>query len=177
MEALAALPTLANLPLWLAGCKVLVFPIGTTACCQDLVVAKVAKAVTLLEPVRHVNDGLLHFQLVCFCIQSKFGYLARGLPPLITLGQAMALDRAAVDSIAQYWLACQAGQGAPSRVSTCRVGAGAAQQIGGLGHDACGGDLRAWLLHRVLVRRLPQLGCYPRARPHDCTLGTVPHRH
>eukprot|EP00961_Rhodomonas_salina_P226135 3057157-Rhodomonas_salina.1 len=49
-EALEAFPTLANLLLRLAGCKVLGFPIGTTAFCQEFVVAKVAGAVALLDP-------------------------------------------------------------------------------------------------------------------------------
>eukprot|EP00961_Rhodomonas_salina_P105043 1414618-Rhodomonas_salina.2 len=42
-EALAAFPALANLPLRLAGCKVLGFPIGTTEFCQEFVVAKVCR--------------------------------------------------------------------------------------------------------------------------------------
>lgn len=44
------------------------------ACCP-VVEAKVAKAIELVEPVCHVEDSRLQFQLVMFCIQAKFTYL------------------------------------------------------------------------------------------------------
>eukprot|EP00961_Rhodomonas_salina_P247017 3337435-Rhodomonas_salina.1 len=63
---------------------------------------KVDKAIELLEPVLHVEDWLLHFQLVRFCIQSKFTYLACCVAPAVTLAAALRLDHTSVHAIGDY---------------------------------------------------------------------------
>eukprot|EP00961_Rhodomonas_salina_P154617 2082837-Rhodomonas_salina.2 len=49
--------------------------------------------------VQHVKDGLLHFQLICFCIQAKFTYLTCCIAPAVTLAAALKLNHASVAAI------------------------------------------------------------------------------
>eukprot|EP00961_Rhodomonas_salina_P202077 2725608-Rhodomonas_salina.2 len=105
-HALQSFDNLCYLQLKQAGVKVTVLGLllSTDEWCTAFVAAKVDKAIKLLEPVTvlHVKDWWLHFQLVPFCIQSKFTYLARGVAPAVTLAAALRLDHTSVDAIREY---------------------------------------------------------------------------
>eukprot|EP00961_Rhodomonas_salina_P119709 1611021-Rhodomonas_salina.4 len=114
----------------------------------DLVAAKEAIAIKLLEQVLHVEDELLHFQLVSFCIQAKFTYLARGVAQAVTLAAALKLDPASVAAI-----------GPQTGPAHCLLDGkhcpGLAQQARGVGHDTACRHLLACLLgHRCLLSGL-----------------------
>lgn len=58
-------------------------------------------ALRVYDKIKHVTDSRIHFQLVCFCVHTKFQYSLHCVPLQIVLGACAwtMLDKAAVSAL------------------------------------------------------------------------------
>eukprot|EP00961_Rhodomonas_salina_P245399 3315524-Rhodomonas_salina.1 len=101
-DILAKFPSLRGLPVQLNGAKVLGCPLGSPAYTRAETDKLASSIISLYHKIRDVPDGRIHFQLVKFCIHTKFQYILRCLPPAATTEAATRLDVAACGAVMTY---------------------------------------------------------------------------
>ena len=101
-DILAKFPSLRGLPVQLNGAKVLGCPLGSPAYTRAETDKLASNIISLYDKIRDVPDGRIHFQLVKFCIHTKFQYILRCLPPAATMEAATRLDAAACGAVMTY---------------------------------------------------------------------------
>jgi hypothetical protein len=101
-EILERFPDLGDLPLSLHGEIIVGVPFGTSEYCREQATKIATEILDKYKKIEPVPDGRIHFQLVRFCLHTKFQYLLRCLPPHLCEEITNDLDTAAFTSLMQY---------------------------------------------------------------------------
>ena len=93
---------LCDLPLSLRGEIVVGVPFGTPEYCREQAAEIATQILDKYQKIELVPDGRIHFQLIRFCLHTKFQYLLRCLPPYLCEEITNDLDTAAFTNLVQY---------------------------------------------------------------------------
>lgn len=85
------------------GIKILGVPFGTDAYTSAELANIVSKIQADVPQMAALRDGLMHFQMLRFCENTRFSHAARALPPQKVRRAAQQVDKVIMNAFEQYW--------------------------------------------------------------------------